>query len=170
MIGCLQTRVRKQRIIVPYFESETVNPGSAGQCVADKTCIKKPWQCGILTCIDSDEPVKPPLKFRTSKWRSVSSLTAIEYSSDLHRLWSDCARLVWAFAGRIYHINGNLVATQIFFIQFCMKKAFLSAPPFETGPVTNFWGTCHKLTLYVQSNSSFDTISLGWSFVYIEGL
>ena len=48
-------------------------------------------QCGILTCVDSDEPGQPPLKFRNSKWCSVSSLTIIEYSSDLQRLWSDCA-------------------------------------------------------------------------------
>ena len=27
-------------------------------------------QCGILTSVDSDEPVQPPLKLRNSKWRS----------------------------------------------------------------------------------------------------
>ena len=48
-------------------------------------------QCGILTCADSDEPVQPPFKLRSSKWCSVSSLTLIEYSSDKQRLWSDCA-------------------------------------------------------------------------------
>ena len=35
-------------------------------------------QCGILTCVDSDEPVQPPVKLRNSKWCSVSSLTFIE--------------------------------------------------------------------------------------------
>ena len=30
-------------------------------------------------------------KLRNSKWCSVSSLTVIEYSNDLQRLWSDCA-------------------------------------------------------------------------------
>ena len=45
-------------------------------------------QCGILTSIDSDEPVQPPLKPRNSKWCSVSSLTLIKYSSDKQRLWS----------------------------------------------------------------------------------
>ena len=30
-------------------------------------------QCGILTCVDSDEPVQPPFKLRNSKWCSVSS-------------------------------------------------------------------------------------------------
>ena len=48
-------------------------------------------QCGILTWIDSDEPVQPPFKLRNSKWCSVSSITVIGYSSDKKRLWSDCA-------------------------------------------------------------------------------
>ena len=39
-------------------------------------------QCGILTSVDLDEPVQPPLKLRNSKWCSVTSLTLIEYSSD----------------------------------------------------------------------------------------
>ena len=45
-------------------------------------------QCGILTCVDSDEPLQPPFKLRNSKWCSVStcSLTIIEYSSDYQRL------------------------------------------------------------------------------------
>ena len=59
-------------------------------------------QCGILTSVDSDEPVQSPLKRRNSKWCSVSSLTVIEYSSDKQRLWPDCAyaqadpRLCWS--------------------------------------------------------------------------
>ena len=39
-------------------------------------------QCGILTSVDSDEPVQPPFKLTNSKRCSVSSLTLIEYSSD----------------------------------------------------------------------------------------
>ena len=39
-------------------------------------------QCGILTSVDSDEPVLPSFKLRNSKWWSVSSLTLIEYSSN----------------------------------------------------------------------------------------
>ena len=39
-------------------------------------------QCGILTSVDSDEPVQLPFKLRNSKWCSVSSLTLLEYSSD----------------------------------------------------------------------------------------
>ena len=47
-------------------------------------------QCGILTYVDSEEPVRPPFKLRNSKWCSVSSLTVIKYPSDKQRLWSDC--------------------------------------------------------------------------------
>ena len=39
-------------------------------------------KCGILTCVDSGEPVQPPFKLSNSKCCSVSSLTFIEYSSD----------------------------------------------------------------------------------------
>ena len=39
-------------------------------------------QCGILTSVDTDEPVQPPVKLRNSKRCLVSSLTVIEYSSD----------------------------------------------------------------------------------------
>ena len=59
-------------------------------------------QYGILTSVDSDAPVQPPLKLRNSKWCSVSSLTTIEFSRDKQRLWSDCAyaqadlRLCWS--------------------------------------------------------------------------
>ena len=48
-------------------------------------------QCGILTCVDSDEPLQPPLKLTYSKWCSASSLTIMEYSSEWQRFWSDCA-------------------------------------------------------------------------------
>ena len=59
-------------------------------------------QCGVLTSVDSDEPVQPPFKVRNLKWCSVSSLTLIWYSSDKQRLWSDSAyvqadlRLCWS--------------------------------------------------------------------------
>ena len=39
-------------------------------------------QCGILTSVDSDEPMQPPFKLRNSKCCSVNSFTVIEYSSD----------------------------------------------------------------------------------------
>ena len=56
---------------------------------------------GILTSVDSDEPVQPPFKLRNLKWGSVSSLTVIEFLSERQRLLSDCAyaqvdlRLCW---------------------------------------------------------------------------
>ena len=43
-------------------------------------------QCGILTSVDSYETVQFPFKLRNSKCCSVSSLTVIDYSSDLQRL------------------------------------------------------------------------------------
>ena len=39
-------------------------------------------QCGILTSVDSDEPLQHYFKLRNSKWCSISSFTIIEYSSD----------------------------------------------------------------------------------------
>ena len=39
-------------------------------------------QCGILTCVDSDEPVQPPFKLRNPKLCSVSSFIFTKYSSD----------------------------------------------------------------------------------------
>ena len=66
-------------------------------------------QCGILTSVDSDEPVQPPFKLRNSKCCMVSSLTIIEYSSGTQRLLSDCTyaqadlRLCWSH----YLIVGN---------------------------------------------------------------
>ena len=50
-------------------------------------------QCGISTCVYSEEPLQPLFKVINSKWCSVISLTLIEYSNDLQRLWSD-----WAYA------------------------------------------------------------------------
>ena len=48
------------------------------------TLIKKvkKQQYGMLTCVDSDEPVQPPFKLRNSKCCLASSLTVIEYSSN----------------------------------------------------------------------------------------
>ena len=55
-------------------------------CSANRTVTGDLQQCGILTSVDSDEPVQHPFKLRNSKCCSVSSLTDIEYSSDLQRL------------------------------------------------------------------------------------
>ena len=55
-------------------------------------------KCGILTSVDSDEPVAEtsPFKLRNLKWGSVSILIVIEFLSDKQRLWSVC---VYAKAG-----------------------------------------------------------------------
>ena len=50
------------------------------QMIRAATCDFR--QCGILTGVDSYEPVQPPFKLRNSKWCSVSSITLIKYSSD----------------------------------------------------------------------------------------
>ena len=50
-------------------------------------------QYGILTSLDSHNPVQPPIKLRASKRCSVSSLTLLEYSSVKQRIWSN-----WAYA------------------------------------------------------------------------
>ena len=39
----------------------------------DMSCDMYFQQCGILTSVDSDEPVQPPFKLRNSKLCSVSS-------------------------------------------------------------------------------------------------
>ena len=43
-------------------------------------------QYGILTSVDSDEPVQSPFTLRNLKWCSVSSFTLIGYSSDKQML------------------------------------------------------------------------------------
>ena len=48
-------------------------------------------QCGILTSVDSDEPVHPTVKLNNTKWSLVSRWTVLEYLRDLQWLWSDCA-------------------------------------------------------------------------------
>ena len=68
-------------------------------------------QCGILTSVDSDEPVHPPFKLRNSKLYSVSNLILTENSSDLQRLWSVCAyaqadlRLCWLHIPYCFEIS-----------------------------------------------------------------
>ena len=81
----------------------------------DVTCDFQ--QCGILTSVDTDEPVQPPFKLRNSKWCLVSSLRVIEFSSDKQKLWSDCAyaqtdlRLCWS---HIPHCCKSHVTAHIF--------------------------------------------------------
>ena len=71
----------------------------------------EPWhvifqQCGILTRVGSDGHVQPPFKLTNSKWWSVSFFQAISKGSDQT---ARMRRLIWGFAGRTYHIVGNLM-------------------------------------------------------------
>ena len=61
-------------------------------------------QCGILTCVDSEEPVQPTFKLRNSKWCSVSSLTLIEYIKWLAKaLVRLCVCAGWSEALMVAH-------------------------------------------------------------------
>ena len=75
-------------------------------------------QCGILTSVDSDEPVQPPFKLQSSKLCSVS----IEATSVVNDQTAHMHRLIWGFAGRTYHIVGNLMSRLI--IKFIRGKDF----------------------------------------------
>ena len=93
-------------------------------------------QSSILTSVDTYKPVQLPFKHRNSKFCSISSLTVIEYSSDLQRLWSDCAyaqadlSLCWSHIG--YHIVGNFMLRLIcdFGISWSYSLIFFS-PTFQ---------------------------------------
>ena len=69
-------------------------------------------QCGILTSVDSDQPLQPTFKFRTPN--DARSVAEHSYNIQATRKGSDQTvhkgRLVWAFAGRTYHIVGNLMS------------------------------------------------------------
>ena len=64
-------------------------------------------QCGILTCVDSNEPVQPPFMLRNSKWCSTQNIQATSKGPDQN---ARLRRLIWGFAGRTYHIVGNLMS------------------------------------------------------------
>ena len=95
------------------------------------TCDLK--QGGILTRVDSDEPMQPHLKLRNSKWCSVSSLTGIEYSSNCKGSDQTACmpRLIWGFAGRTYHINGNLMQRLICHVIFFIHSTFDNLPKLD---------------------------------------
>ena len=73
----------------------------------------EPWHeiSSILTSVESNEPLQPPVKLRNSKRCSVSSLKIINTqatskgSDHTARMY----RLIWSFVGRTYHTVGNLM-------------------------------------------------------------
>ena len=122
-------------------------------------------QCGILSCVDSDEPLQLPNKLRNSIFCSVSSLTLIEYSSDYVRLCSDCAyeqadlRLCWSHIPHCwkshvtawYFIIFMCVAfTCTYFYKQCRKTQCSSFLMAEYQMILTFaiWRACSLLPLY----------------------
>ena len=91
---------QKQIIIKAHWSLILYKP--AAQCPFTMTLLYT-WavtrdfqQCGILTSVDSDEPVQPLFKLRNSKWCSVSSLTLKRLAKALIRLrvcagWSEAS-------------------------------------------------------------------------------
>ena len=128
-------------------------------------------QCGILTSVDSDEPLQPPFKLRNSKWCSVSSLTIIEYSK---RLAKALIRLrVWGFAGRTYHIVGSLMHW-LFLVcmQFVKNRMRSILCNTGTGPAPIEWHFCRiKWCCYVGLTPIFLSAETFQSlYIYFLGL
>ena len=70
-------------------------------------------QCGILTSVDSDQPVQPPFKLRNFKWvwsvvkQQSMNIQATSRGSDQT---ARMRRLIWDFAGRTYQMLVSSVA------------------------------------------------------------
>ena len=96
----------------------------------------------ILICVDSDKHLKPPFKLRNSNCCSDSSLTLIEHSSDLQRLWSDCAyvqaglRLCWS---HIPHTGPRSAVGNVSGYR-CVSDCTSRGREFDPGPVPYFRG------------------------------
>ena len=103
-------------------------------------------QCGILTSVDSGQPVQPPFKLTNSKWCSVSSLTLIEYSSDKQRLnthrifkWQAkalirlCVCTDWSEALLVAHTTLLEISCHSSYLMFCLDLPLL--PYFVYGPL-----------------------------------
>ena len=108
--------------------------GSGGKLLTFKMPIYEPQhviyfqQCGILKSLDSYQLVQLPFKIRNSECCSGNSLTLIEYSSDLQRLWSDCAyaladlSLCWSHIPHCWksHVVAQLCVLQQFFQDYVL--------------------------------------------------
>ena len=116
-------------------------------------------QCDILTSIDLDQPVQPPFKLRNSKWRSFSSLTVIEYkatSKGSHQT-ARMRRLVWAFAGRTYHIVGNLMSPLIYRGSYMSAHVLLNLLN-KLGKRDKMWGLPSILSLFRNKINKFNNV------------
>ena len=100
--NCLPLIMPPSKLMPPFrgssCNSAPTSPGGLDQCGVCGKNIHDHLSRGMwfptmwyLPSVSSDEPVQPPFKLRNPKWCSVSSLTLIEYSRDLQRLWSDRA-------------------------------------------------------------------------------
>ena len=115
-------------------------------------------QCGILTWIDSYEPVQPPFKLRNSKWCLVSSFTVIcvEYLNEKQRLWSDCAyaqadlSLCWSHIPCFFEIscfgsNDNHLSMSKSYSNFKVDSWF-NVPPIDCWD--SVFGLCFVMFCY----------------------
>ena len=82
-------------------------------------------QCGILTNVDSDEPLQPPLSLETSNY--VQSVAKHSYNIQVTSKGSDqtahMRRLISAFTGHTYHIAGTLM----WWLNYLSFKAYFGA-------------------------------------------
>ena len=62
---------------------------------------------GILTNVDSDEPVQPPFKFRNSKRCSISSLTELLLVTHTTLLGISCRRSYYMFLGILTNVDSD---------------------------------------------------------------
>ena len=117
--------LKKADINNSKYANSVDHDGMAECCITPVTALFTKWavtrdfqQCGISTSVYLDEPLQPPFKLNDSKWSLVSSLTVIEYSSDLQWLWSDCAYahtilLEISRVDCIYSVNMHWVTAKI---------------------------------------------------------
>ena len=120
------------------------------------TCVFQ--QCGILTSVDSDEPVQPPFELRISKRYLVSSSTLIEYqaTSKGSGQTAHMCRLIWVFAGRTYHIVGINMSQLIYICLFRefltqLQDDFLFSCGKQTWPSQLLFIICFRLNIYSYS-------------------
>ena len=74
-------------------------------------------QFDILAGVGSDGPVRPSFGLGDSQLCSVSGLAVMEFqaTSKGSDQTAHMCRLIWGFAGRTYHIVGNLMHWLIFY-------------------------------------------------------
>ena len=103
-------------------------------------------QCGILTSVDSDEPVQPSVKLRNSKVCSVCSLTVIEYSSDKQRaLIRLCVCAGWSEPLLVAHTTLLEISCHGSYIY----ETFLVPNPYD--PFRDMWSNDLRLALMVTN-------------------